>query len=390
MLRKWKEYEDPKYSKIAYYVIKTALILALLGLILYWAAGKAAGVFSFVTAVLNPLILGMVLAYLFSPLVQKCEDKLFQKIRKPGLKRGLSVAMTFGLVLVILLVGIGVLVVVLTRSISAVNLHDLDKTLEYLKNEFASFGTLLEEKLAGMNFSIGTLGGFATKLFGSVKEVASGFLFSCIFAIYFLMDSGIKEYWADIIHLFTSEKTREKLTELGRDADHVFSGYIRGQAIDALIVGGLATIVLSVARIPYAPVVGLLTGIGNLIPYVGPIVGFGSLIVVCLLEGSILHLAIGGVILALVMFVDGNIINPRLLSANVEVHPVLVILALIAGGQVGGVLGMLVGVPCAAFLKLQFDKIVEKKRREQGGTPQICADSQNRPTEEQQEDRKDV
>ncbi|HAE81631.1 MAG TPA: AI-2E family transporter, partial [Lachnoclostridium sp.] len=91
----------------------------------------------------------------------------------------------------------------------------------------------------------------------------------------------------------------------------------------------------------------------------------GSLIIVTLMGQSLLHLALGGVILAVVMFVDGNIINPRLLSANVEVHPVLVIVALLAGGQIGGVVGMLVSVPCAAFLKLQFDKYVEKKRREQ-------------------------
>jgi predicted PurR-regulated permease PerM len=68
------------------------------------------------------------------------------------------------------------------------------------------------------------------------------------------------------------------------------------------------------------------------------------------------------VILAAVMFIDGNIINPRMLSSNVEVHPVLVILALLAGGKVGGVVGMLIAVPVAALLKLQFERYVEKRR----------------------------
>ena len=98
-------------------------------------------------------------------------------------------------------------------------------------------------------------------------------------------------------------------------------------------------------------------------PYVGPVVGFGSLIIVSLAEGSIAKLVIGAVILAAVMFIDGNVINPKMLSSNVEVHPVLVIVALLAGGKVGGVVGMLVAVPVAALLKLQFDKYVEKRRK---------------------------
>ena len=63
------------------------------------------------------------------------------------------------------------------------------------------------------------------------------------------------------------------------------------------------------------------------------------------------------------MFIDGNIIGPRMLSSNVEVHPVLVIVALLAGGKVGGVVGMLVAVPVAALLKLQFDRYVAKKKQ---------------------------
>ena len=109
-------------------------------------------------------------------------------------------------------------------------------------------------------------------------------------------------------------------------------------------------------------VIGLLTGIGNLIPYVGPIIGFASLAIVAISEGSMFHLAAGGAVLGLVMAIDGNIINPKLLSDNVEIHPVLVIVALIAGGEIGGVLGMLLAVPCAALLKLQFERFIERRK----------------------------
>ena len=88
-----------------------------------------------------------------------------------------------------------------------------------------------------------------------------------------------------------------------------------------------------------------------------------SLIIVSLAEGSIAKLIIGAAILAAVMFIDGNVINPKMLSSNVEVHPVLVIIALLAGGNIGGVVGMLVAVPVAALLKLQFEKYVERRRK---------------------------
>ena len=133
--------------------------------------------------------------------------------------------------------------------------------------------------------------------------------------------------------------------------------------MDALLVGVMVSIAMLIARIPYALVIGILTGVGNLVPYVGPVVGFGSLIIVSLAEGSIAKLIIGAAILAAVMFIDGNVINPKMLSSNVEVHPVLVIIALLAGGNIGGVVGMLVAVPVAALLKLQFEKYIERRRK---------------------------
>ena len=133
-----------------------------------------------------------------------------------------------------------------------------------------------------------------------------------------------------------------------------------GQAIDACIVGLSSGIILSLVGVPFAPVIGVLTGIGNLIPYVGGPVGFGSIILVCLAKGEMVKLVWGVVAMAVIMFVDGNIINPMMLSDNVEVHPMLVVMALIAGGCVGGIAGMLVAVPVAAWLKIQLDRWMDK------------------------------
>jgi len=74
------------------------------------------------------------------------------------------------------------------------------------------------------------------------------------------------------------------------------------------------------------------------------------------------------------MFVDGNIINPRLLSDNIEVHPLLVVAALLAGGAIGGIVGMLIAVPSAAFIKLQFDKFIESKEKQAAEEAEAAAE----------------
>ena len=120
-----------------------------------------------------------------------------------------------------------------------------------------------------------------------------------------------------------------------------------------------------IADIPEALLIALLVGIGNLIPYVGPIVGYLAVILVCLPTGAYHQLIIGVIGLFVIMIIDGNIINPKLLSNNIKIHPLLVVAALIGGGAVGGFVGMLVAVPVAALLKLYFDRFLNEKESKQ-------------------------
>ena len=357
-----EKYYNKEYSIKSIYVVKTALMTFVLGLIIYYLAGRTGSALSFVSAVLKPLVLGLVFTYLLRPAVKKFENNLFSGFKKPAAKKVAAVALTFVIVLLALSFILGIIAVTVTKSLSAFNPAEFREYLIVLADQFSKFWTTIEKQLASMNINLGNVGDWLGRIFNGVKSGASTLLFAVIFAIYFLLDEKIFIYWAEVLKVFADEKARDRLHLLSADANRVFSGYIRGQSMDAAIVGSLVSIALLIAGVPYAVVIGILTGLGNLVPYVGPVVGFGSLIIVCLAEGSIAHLIIGGVILAAVMFIDGNIINPRMLSSNVEVHPVLVIIALLAGGKVGGVVGMLVAVPVAALLKLQFERYVEKRK----------------------------
>ena len=362
MMKRLDKYYNKEYSIKSYYVIKTVLITFALGLVIYYLAGKTGTAVSFLSAVLKPLVLGLVFTYLLSPAVKKLETKLFSGVKNRAAGRVAAVVLTYIIVLMVLGLILGIIAVTVTKSLSAFNPAEFKEYLVAIADQFSKFWTTIEKQLASMNINLGNVGDMLGKIFNGVRSGASTLLFAVIFSVYFLLDEKIFRYWAEVLKVFANEETQEKLHTLSADANKVFSGYIRGQSMDAAIVGSLVCVALLIAGVPYAVVIGILTGLGNLVPYVGPVVGFGSLIIVCLAEGSILHLVIGGAILAAVMFIDGNIIHPRMLSSTVEVHPVLVIIALLAGGKIGGVVGMLVAVPVAALLKLRFERYVEKRK----------------------------
>ena len=115
---------------------------------------------------------------------------------------------------------------------------------------------------------------------------------------------------------------------------------------------------------PYGVMIGVMVGIGNLIPYMGPVVGYGLTLVAGIVTGNIETMIIGLVIIGTIQVVDGAVINPKLLSNSIEIHPMLVILALLAGNKIGGFVGMIGAVPVAALIKLWFERAVEYRKNE--------------------------
>ncbi len=374
-MNRLKKYYKEEYTRIAVYVVITALILFISCLIVLWASGECGRILTFISAVLKPLVLGIVLAYLLSPVVTKLEKKLSGNIDRKIARRGMAVLIVYGVIFAFIAAILALIAITVTEGIATIDFADIKGHLIILSREFTKFESEIRAALSKLDINIGGAGVLLIRFINTLKSGASVLLFAVIFSIYFLLDSGIWKYWVKVIKIFASDEKIEKLRQLVADADKVFSGYIRGQSIDAFLVGSMVSIALLIAGIPYAIVIGILTGLGNLIPYVGPVVGFGSLLVVCIADGSLKHLAVGAVILILVMAIDGNVINPKILGSKVEVHPVLVIVALLAGGEIGGIVGMLVAVPVAALIKMQFDKYMRRKAAVQQTAAQQIEDS---------------
>ncbi|MBR2547365.1 MAG: AI-2E family transporter [Eubacterium sp.] len=363
-MNKLRDKLDPKYTKICIYAGITVISIVVILMLLGFSGPFWQTLWMMFTAILKPIIIGGIICYLFFPIVQKIENML-SKEDKPW-RRPAAVAIFYVSVAVILLLAILVLFFALKGSITEglknIDLEAIKDFVLMLKDRFADQLESLQQKLAETELPIGKAGDLFAGFLNAVTGFFSGLLFGVIFSVYFMLDGqNIMTYWKRAFRLVAGDKVNDEVERFIKDADKVFSGYIRGQFLDAFLVGVISTIALTLGGVPYAAVVGVLIGIGNLIPYVGPVVGYAAVAVICIAMAQFDKLVIGIAIIAVVMFVDGNIINPRLLSDNVEVHPLLVVAALLAGGAIGGFVGMLVAVPVAALLKLQFDRYLERK-----------------------------
>ena len=354
---------DGKYIKIATYAGIAVLVTFFTGLLIWNLLPGLKTLTALLGAVLRPLIIGGVLCYLVYPLVNKT-DAWFQK-RFPGKKWTRTVSVFLILILVLLIIVI-FLVVVSSTLVSQINFQSIIDLFENTKTDFDTLIKQVEEYLKRFNIDIPNIGSSVSNITGFVGSIASGastLFFGIIFGIYFLIDGeNIGGYWRKVVYKVFKPKTIAVAKELLKDADSCFSGYIRGQSMDAILVGAVVSIVFSLMGMKYALVIGLLTGVGNLIPYVGPILGYGSVIIVNLLNWNPTMLIWGLIVLQVIMTIDGNIINPRLLAGTIEIHPLLVVASLLAGGAIGGLLGMLLAVPVGAFLRLQFEKWLAKKQ----------------------------
>jgi predicted PurR-regulated permease PerM len=138
-------------------------------------------------------------------------------------------------------------------------------------------------------------------------------------------------------------------------------GYIRGQIIVGLISGFLVFLAMLFIGVPLAPVIGIVYGVANFIPYFGPIVAAVPTVFLAFLEGgSTVVLAL--LALVIVNQIDGNILSPYIFSKFISIDPVTVIIALLVGGALFGFIGIILSIPVAAFLKIMIsDYYVDSK-----------------------------
>ncbi len=323
--------------------------------LIFWAlAFSLFLIFIFIfKAVLLPFVLGMTVAYLLNPLVNKMGEV--------GLGREPSALIILGVFFMVVLAALGALLPIFYREM----IELLDAAPGYVEAFFV-FAEPLSQKLQG---SLGIENGddlkaMAVRHAGSALRAgqhvaeslaAGGQAFISIVSVlvimpivaYFMMKEWLHiTKWISDLMPRHSEKTIHKLL---REIDTKLSGFVRGQIIVALMLGVIYALALSFIGLKYGFLIGLSAGLLSIIPMVGSAVGLIVGIVVAWFQtGEFGFVGIVAAIFIVGQIIEGNILTPKLVGDRVGLHPLWVFFALMAGGALFGILGMLLAVPVAA------------------------------------------
>ncbi|MGV8980697.1 AI-2E family transporter [Clostridium sp.] len=373
---------DKKLLKYCLYAAGTVLLIYM-GIIILNNIG---GIFSLLSRTLGkiiglvkPLLMALVIVYLLKPGVQSIANFLEKKkiFKKASNRRVVGILGVYVLVIAIFVAIIsGIYIMVggkLSNNITITNMTEY--LTDYLKNSTLS-ASAISEKLQSLNILGGNLNekiaqivsyvqsyfsasiGAMTNSIVSIGGNIASFLIAIVLSIYLMQDS---EYfiglWNKIFNLiFGKSKTGNKLKEVLGIIDETFYKYIRGQLLEAFFVGVLSATVLYFIGIDYAVIIGIIAGICNMIPYIGPIVGTVLAVIMALLSGQPITAVWATIGMVVVQQVDNNLLAPKIVGESVGLHPVFTMLAIIIGGSVGGLIGMLVAVPVAASMKILLSK----------------------------------
>lgn len=337
-----------------------------------------------VIGILTPIIMGVVLAFLFNILMVKYERLLFKKdikkgVKIGGLKRALSIFLTLLTVILILTLIIMLLLPELFNSIKLLidNIGNYTEELtkfgqnvvsqnELFKNGYEEFMTSwksISERLGNwfIEASPSILNG-AISLFGSIFN----FILGIVFAIYLLYQKekvllNVKK----TLYAFVKKTHADKICEVSKLTLKTFTNFVGGQITEAVILGTLCTLGMLALGMPYAVLIGVVVGVTSLIPMFGAYLGAIPSAFLLLMEDPILAVIFIVFLIILQQF-EGNIIYPKVVGASVGLTGFWILLAVVVGGAIGGVMGILIGVPlCSVLYYLLRDEVnnrLKKKR----------------------------
>jgi predicted PurR-regulated permease PerM len=188
------------------------------------------------------------------------------------------------------------------------------------------------------------------KEFGStILHITLILVLSPIIAFYLLVDLP---HTAEVIQSLIPPKSREEVNLVGRRLARTLGSYLRGQLAVALIVGVMCSIGLSIIGLKFAFIVGMIAGLFNIVPLIGPWIGGIPGVIIALTTGSPVKALLVVAVMAGVQQVDNHFITPQVMHRAVALHPAAVMLALLAGGTLAGFVGLLLAVPVTAALRI--------------------------------------
>lgn len=330
-----------------------------------------------------PLLLGACLAFLVNLLMVPLQQWLtthgspFVKKRAKGLALLGSLAAFLGIIVVICLL-------VFPQLVESIQL--LVKTLptyatqlqEYLGSLFRKHPQI-EDAINSLNIDwndlFAKISGFLknglqsslNSVVGIVNGVVNGVvngIIILIFAIYILSDKQrFVRLYHRLCHLYLAPEKEAGLTHILETFNRSFRSFVSGQCLDALILGLLVMTGMTILKLPYAPMIGTLVGVTNIIPMIGAFIGGG---IGCFLVFTVspMKALIFLIFLCVIQQIESNAIYPRIVGSSIGLPGIYVTIVIVIGGALAGVAGMVLGIPMAAACYQLAKEYIERKEKE--------------------------
>lgn len=365
--------------------------VAIVALVLFTIAfmGSFAAFADVVMDIVLPLIIGCVIAYLCNPIFEFYEYRVFGRLAKGNVRRGVSLALT--VITAFLIVGLIAYMMIpelidsieqliansdayINRFLGAaqsfidklpveLDISNSQKLEEALTNIFGSVENMYTEILEFLSQgdAVGSVIDILLRVFNVFKNLIIG-----LFIAFYLLASKEKRI-AQVrkfrAAMFT-EKQDAKLSEFIELTDHCFGGFIFGKILDSLVIGILTFALMTIFGVSdYNLLIATFIGITNIIPVFGPFIGaIPSAFIVLISNPSKAFLFI--LLIFIIQQLDGNIIGPKILGDNTGVSSLCVIIAICTCGSIWGIPGMIIGVPIFAVIIEWIKRILEARLKE--------------------------
>ena len=336
---------------------------------------------SVVWSAASPLVWGCVIAYVLNILMKKIESLYFPhstSVLVQKSRRLVSVLLAFVVLFIILLLIINIVLPEFVSSIELIareipgvwdevrawgianadQLPAIQQMLEQMDLDWAdSLKKMMNTLAIGAGGMFTSVVGLATSAVGKLVR----FVIGLIFAIYLLFSKEkLHAQGMKIMEVYLKPQQKEKLLYVLRTVDESFTNFIVGQCMEAVILGVLCALGMTLLRLPYAVMTGTIIGVSALIPVAGAYI-VGALGAFMIFTVDPLKALIFLVFLVILQQIEGNLIYPRVVGNSIGLPGLWVLAAVTVGGGVLGVSGMLLGVPLSAALYKIFADDVKRR-----------------------------
>lgn len=376
-----KNFDLKRFTQCGLVVAALCLIVIHFQVLLNWGGN--------LLSVAYPLILGGIIAYVLNILMVRLEKIYFPKSQNKWIKksrRGVCIVLSLALLILIVIFVLYLVIpqvvdcfVIISKDVPDVlqnmiqflikKSDELPALQKQLQDIDLDWGNIINKVSAGL--MTGTKGVLtsATTIVGSFVGAVTNLVIGLIFSLYVLAckeDIGSK--LNRMMKAFMKTAFYEKITYVLGIVHECFSSFIVGQVTEAVILGTLCTIGMSILRLPYAGSIGALVGLTALIPVFGAYIGavLGAFMIVTV---DIKQMIVFLIFLVILQQVEGNLIYPKVVGSSIGLPGIWVLAAIIIGSGLGGVVGMLLGVPVAASCYKLLRNATKKKESMQGSLP---------------------